>query len=315
MTCGRIPYRLDVARTPSVIVWIARTGSCAGMASSSPRTGSPICRAPAPATRVASLADWRGRDSPGLWTNGPPESSQCGFDADFPSSISLQTEGLPPPHGAAQYRRAPFMPRTFTAREVLARSPSTIRPMTDAHAVVASYWAAADARDWQSFGGLLADDVVYEGPQTRERVRARDAYVRFNVEGFPGEWHIAVKRIVAEGPYAASWIDFTGAHATRPLLLRTRRRRSDHPHLGLLARSLRAPRKPHAPGGAILSTGATQGRLERFGGHERMCRNARRGAIDKAWLERPTSDSRRSARPSSSVTAGNWPPESSSYAR
>lgn len=60
--------------------------------------------------------------------------------------------------------------------------------MTDAHAVVASYWAAADARDWQSFGGLLADDVVYEGPQTRERVRARDAYVRFNVEGFPGEW-------------------------------------------------------------------------------------------------------------------------------
>lgn len=97
-----------------------------------------------------------------------------------------------------------------------AATPSTILPVTDAHAVVAAYWAAAEARDWQSFGGLLADDVVYEGPQTRERVRGRDAYVRFNVEGFPGEWHIEVKRIVAEGPYAASWIDFTGSEGTQP---------------------------------------------------------------------------------------------------
>jgi len=88
--------------------------------------------------------------------------------------------------------------------------------MTQAHQVVAAYWAAAEARDWQAFGSLVTDDVVYEGPQTRERVRGREAYVRFNIEGFPGEWHIAVKRIVAEGRYAASWIEFTGAEGTQP---------------------------------------------------------------------------------------------------
>ncbi|HZQ64082.1 MAG TPA: nuclear transport factor 2 family protein [Gaiellaceae bacterium] len=69
---------------------------------------------------------------------------------------------------------------------------------------------------------MVADDVVYEGPQPRERVRGREACVRFNIEGFPGEWHIAVKRIVAEGQYAASWIELTGAEGTaRPLLLRS----------------------------------------------------------------------------------------------
>jgi ketosteroid isomerase-like protein len=67
--------------------------------------------------------------------------------------------------------------------------------MDDAHAVVAAYWAAAEARDWATFAGLLAEDVVYEGPQTRERVRGRDAYLRFNAEGFPGGWHLHVQRI------------------------------------------------------------------------------------------------------------------------
>jgi hypothetical protein len=37
-------------------------------------------------------------------------------------------------------------------------------------------------------------------------VRGRDAYLRFNAEGFPGEWHLQVERIVGEGQHAASWI-------------------------------------------------------------------------------------------------------------
>lgn len=82
--------------------------------------------------------------------------------------------------------------------------------MTNAHEVIASYWAAAEARDWNAFGALLADNVRYRGPQTREQVRGRDAYIRFNVEGFPDEWHLAVQRIVGEGRHAASWIEFTG---------------------------------------------------------------------------------------------------------
>jgi predicted ester cyclase len=81
--------------------------------------------------------------------------------------------------------------------------------MSDAHEVVAAYWAAAEARDWDTFAGLVAEDVLYEGPQTRERVRGREAYVRFNTEGFPGDWHLTVDRIVGEGRQAASWIQFS----------------------------------------------------------------------------------------------------------
>lgn len=87
--------------------------------------------------------------------------------------------------------------------------------MDQAHEVVAAYWAAAEARDWATFGGLLADDVVYELPQTRERVRGRAAYVRFNAE-FPGDWHLEVERIVGSGRQAASWIQFSGEGGAQP---------------------------------------------------------------------------------------------------
>lgn len=88
--------------------------------------------------------------------------------------------------------------------------------MTDAHATVEAYWAAAEARDWQAFGKLVAEDVVYQASQTRERVRGRDAYIRFNVEGFPGAWHLEVERIVGEGSLAASWVEFTGLEGRQP---------------------------------------------------------------------------------------------------
>jgi hypothetical protein len=95
-------------------------------------------------------------------------------------------------------------------------SASSVSGMTNAHEVVAAYWAAAEARDWTAFGALLADDAVYRGPQTREQVRGRDAYLRFNVEGFQYDWHITVQRIVGENGYAASWIEFTGSEGSQP---------------------------------------------------------------------------------------------------
>jgi predicted ester cyclase len=94
--------------------------------------------------------------------------------------------------------------------------PGRVPAITSAHEVVAAYWAAAEARDWEAFGALLADDVVYRGPQTREQVRGRDAYIRFNVEGFPYDWHLTVQRIVGEGQRAASWTEFTGPEGTQP---------------------------------------------------------------------------------------------------
>ena len=81
--------------------------------------------------------------------------------------------------------------------------------------VVADYWAAAEARDWAAFGALLADGVVYEAPQSRERVSGREDYIRFNAEGFPGGWHLAVQRIVSQGQTAVSMIQFTEEGTTQ----------------------------------------------------------------------------------------------------
>jgi len=87
--------------------------------------------------------------------------------------------------------------------------------MSDARETVQRYWAACEARDWKSFGELVAEEVVYQAPQTRERVRGRDAYVRFNAE-FPGDWHIAVERAIGDGRHAATWIRFLVGGTEQP---------------------------------------------------------------------------------------------------
>ena len=74
--------------------------------------------------------------------------------------------------------------------------------------IVTAYWKACRARDWTAFGELLADDVVYELPQSRERIRGRTTYVRFNAE-YPGDWDLEPVRITGDARHAASWIRFT----------------------------------------------------------------------------------------------------------
>lgn len=81
--------------------------------------------------------------------------------------------------------------------------------------IVRAYWDSANARDWERFGALLADDVVYELPQTRERVTGRDNYVRFNAE-YPGDWRISLIRVIAESGQAVSWIDFLVGDESMP---------------------------------------------------------------------------------------------------
>lgn len=70
---------------------------------------------------------------------------------------------------------------------------------------VRRYWETAEARDWESFGALLADDVLYDLPQTRERIRGRENYLRFNIE-YPGDWHITVHRLTGDATNAAAWV-------------------------------------------------------------------------------------------------------------
>ena len=58
-----------------------------------------------------------------------------------------------------------------------------------------------EARDWDGWAATMQPDVVYEVPQTRERIRGRDRYLQFNRE-FPGDWHLSPAVTVADDEHA-----------------------------------------------------------------------------------------------------------------
>lgn len=70
--------------------------------------------------------------------------------------------------------------------------------MTDARTLVTAFADRMERRDWAAFGDLLHPDVVYEIPQTRERIRGRDRYVTFNAE-YPGDWHVEPQVVLGDG--------------------------------------------------------------------------------------------------------------------
>ncbi|MDQ0941829.1 nuclear transport factor 2 family protein [Streptomyces sp. V1I1] len=77
--------------------------------------------------------------------------------------------------------------------------------MTELRKTVESYWTAAEARDWAAFASTLGEDVLYDLPQTRERIHGKEKYLQFNRE-YPGDWHIRVQRIVADGDQVVTWV-------------------------------------------------------------------------------------------------------------
>ncbi len=68
---------------------------------------------------------------------------------------------------------------------------------TGTKAIVVAFAAALEARDWPGLAQLLDPDVVYEVPQTRERIRGRERYVTFNAE-YPGDWHLEPQIVLAD---------------------------------------------------------------------------------------------------------------------
>jgi hypothetical protein len=74
--------------------------------------------------------------------------------------------------------------------------------------VVTRYFDRMSARDWDGFGQVLADDVVYEMPQTGERITGQDRLVQFNQE-YPGDWRLTVTRLIADETTAAGSMNFT----------------------------------------------------------------------------------------------------------
>ncbi|MFE9860754.1 nuclear transport factor 2 family protein [Streptomyces sp. NPDC005780] len=87
---------------------------------------------------------------------------------------------------------------------------TTADSTADLRATVETYWTAADVRDWDTFAATLADEVLYDLPQTRERIRGKERYMEFN-RGYPGDWRVRVERVVADagGRQAAARTLFT----------------------------------------------------------------------------------------------------------
>ncbi|ADD43736.1 nuclear transport factor 2 family protein [Stackebrandtia nassauensis] len=73
-------------------------------------------------------------------------------------------------------------------------------------ALAESYIRSLESRDWQDVTDLLSPDVVYEMPQSRERITGRDKYLQFNKE-YPGDWHLAINRVVADDRHAVIWVN------------------------------------------------------------------------------------------------------------
>jgi ketosteroid isomerase-like protein len=69
--------------------------------------------------------------------------------------------------------------------------------------LISAYYGALNARDWTGLGALLDDDILYEVPQTRERVRGREAYIDFN-RTFPGDWSLEIKRLIVDSTRGAA---------------------------------------------------------------------------------------------------------------
>jgi hypothetical protein len=79
--------------------------------------------------------------------------------------------------------------------------------VTGTRQVVERFIATLEARDWQAWAGLLHPDVIYEIPQSRERIRGRDRYLQFNQE-YPGDWHLRPKVVIADKRNGVAWFEW-----------------------------------------------------------------------------------------------------------
>ena len=81
----------------------------------------------------------------------------------------------------------------------------------DATGVVTELWTRAQARDWEGFGDMVAEDAVIEWPVSSERIAGRANYVAVNRE-YPEGWTIRILRVIGSGDQAASEVEVE--HAT-----------------------------------------------------------------------------------------------------
>jgi hypothetical protein len=73
--------------------------------------------------------------------------------------------------------------------------------------LVRTFMSSMEARDWPGLASVLHPDVIYELPQSRERIRGRDRYLQFNQE-FPGDWHLEPRIVLADEQHGSVLFDW-----------------------------------------------------------------------------------------------------------
>lgn len=72
-----------------------------------------------------------------------------------------------------------------------------------------------DANDFRGAGEMLHEDYVLEWPQSGERIRGRENFVRVN-EAYPseGEWRFTVHRVLVDGATVVTEVTVTDGVTT-----------------------------------------------------------------------------------------------------
>ena len=73
--------------------------------------------------------------------------------------------------------------------------------------LILRHWRLANARQWDAFETLLAPDLGYDVPQTREYIDSGPGYSEM-FRTWPGDWTATVQHLVCDGDKAVCVIDF-----------------------------------------------------------------------------------------------------------
>ena len=77
--------------------------------------------------------------------------------------------------------------------------------------VVGEFWRLMATNDFASVKAVLAPDLVVEWPQSKERIRGAENFVRLNAE-YPsatGKWQFRINRLVAQGNDVVTQVSIT----------------------------------------------------------------------------------------------------------
>lgn len=79
---------------------------------------------------------------------------------------------------------------------------------TATRAAIEKHWKLGNERKWQEFAQLLATDLQYHTPQTRERIQSGAGYLDMFVT-WPGEWQAEIEELICEQFKAVCRIKFS----------------------------------------------------------------------------------------------------------